>query len=81
MPKIKLSDFLLHHTQARELCAITMGGWINATFFIDHEDLFIHYLHPDLREKTVKSERWETLPIVDQSGKSVDVPCHFIEVG
>lgn len=76
-----LSEFLLHHTQARELCAITMGGWINATFFIDHEDLFIRYLHPDLSKATVKSDRWETLPIVDGRGNKMDIPCHFIEVG
>lgn len=23
-----LSEFLLKHTQARELCVITIGGWI-----------------------------------------------------
>ena len=76
-----LTEFLLHHTKARELCAITMGGWINATFFIDHEDLFARYVHKDLANATVKSHHWETLPIIDEKGKSLDVPCHFIEVG
>ena len=76
-----LCEFLLHHTKARSLCVITIGGWINATFFIDHEDLFARYLHPDLQRATVKSHRWETLPVVDATGKSSDIPAYFIEVG
>ena len=81
MPKTTLTDFLLHHTQARELCVITIGGWINATFFIDHEDLFARYIHTDLRDRPVKSHHWETLSIVDAAGKSGEIPAHFIEIG
>lgn len=75
-----LSEFLLHHTQARELCAITIGGWIYATFFIDHEDLFIRYLHPDLGKATVKTDHWDTLPVVGSNGGGIEVPAHFIEI-
>lgn len=75
-----LSQFLLHHTQARELCAITMGGWIYATFFIDHEDLFDRYLDRELARKKVKKDHWDTLPIVDQHGNNLDIPAHFIEI-
>ena len=75
-----LSEFLLEHTKARELCVITIGGWINATFFIDHEDLFSRYIHKDLRNATVKSHKWDTLPIVDAQNKPIEVPAHFIEI-
>ena len=75
-----LIEFLLHHTQARELCVITDGGWINATFFIDHEDLFTRYLHPDLHKAKVKSHHWDTLPVVDGKGNRVEIPAHFIEI-
>lgn len=77
---MQLSEFLLKHTQARELCAITIGGWISATFFIDHEDLFVRYIDKDLRCATVKSHHWDTLSIVDAQNKPVEIPCHYIEV-
>lgn len=75
-----LSEFLLKHTQTGELCVITIGGWTNATFFIDHEDLFVRYIHGDLRCATVKSHHWDTLSIVDAQKKPVEIPCHYIEV-
>lgn len=81
MLKINLLEFLLHHTQARELCVITIGGWINATVFIDHEDLFTRYLDKELASKAVKAHKWETLSIVNAVGKPVEIPAHFIEVG
>ena len=75
-----LSEFLLKHTNSRELCVITIGGWINATFFIDHEDLFARYIHKDLEKATVKFHHWDTLSIVDSQNNSIEVPAHFIEI-
>lgn len=76
-----LIEFLLHHTKVLELCAITESGYISATVFIDSEDLFTRCLSPLLREKKVKQDHWDTLPIVDASGKRVKIPCRYIEVG
>lgn len=76
-----LIEFLLHHTKTHELCAITESGWISTTVFIDHEDLFSRCLSPLLREKKVKKDHWDTLPIVDAQGNQTSVPCHYIEVG
>lgn len=41
---ITLSKFLQNRTAAKELCVIREDGWIVATFWIDHEDLFMRYL-------------------------------------
>lgn len=75
-----LSEFLLKKTNARELCVICVNGWINATFFIDHEDLFVRYLSPKLAQMRVKKDYWDTLSIVDAQNKPVEIPCHFVEV-
>lgn len=77
---MQLGKFLLTQTQARELCVITQGGWITATFFIDHEDLFVRYLHPELYNATVKSDHWDTLSIVSADGSRIEIPAHHIEV-
>ena len=81
MPKVNLREFLLHHAQSRELCVITIGGWINATVFVDHEDLFTRYLDKELAARTVKSHKWDYLHIVDAAGNPVVAAAHFIEVG
>ena len=75
---ITLRDFLYKKTQALELCAITDGGWIVATCWIDHEDLF--HIPPKLADKEVKSDEWDELTIVDANGTSIKVPCHYVNV-
>lgn len=74
----KLKDYLLNKTQAMELCVITEDGWITATCYIDHEDMF--HIPLQLAGKTVKSEQWSVINIVDKNGKVIQIPCHYIDV-
>ena len=76
--KMTLIDFLLHETQALELCAICEGGWVVATVWVDHEDLFASNVHPKLRERYVDCDKWDTLLTVNSKGEKVTVPCHYI---
>ena len=71
-----VGEFCRSKTQPEELCVIRQDGWIKATAWIDYEDLFA--IHPDIRDKEVKSDEWGTLPIVTQHGDSIIVPCHYI---
>ena len=73
-----LRDFLHKKTQALELCAITDGGWVVATCWIDHEDLF--HIPPRLADKEVKSDEWSAINIVDKNGKTIQIPCHYVNV-
>lgn len=75
---MSLREFLLTKTNALELCAITDGGWIVATCWIDHEDLF--HVPPKLADKPVKKEYWDYLTIVNENNASIKVPCHFVDV-
>ena len=74
----RLTDFLLHKTNALELCAITENHWIKAVCYIDHEDLF--HIPPDFANRAVKSEEWNYLTIVDKDGNKMQIPCHCIDV-
>lgn len=83
MPKEgTLYHFLLHKTQAMELCAICEGGWVTSTVWIDHEDLF--RVHPELSDRKVKEDKWEELTIRGEQrpsgeyGHTLRVPCHYI---
>lgn len=76
--KPTLREFLLRKTQALELCAITDGGWVVATCYIDHEDLF--HIPPKLADKEVKSDEWNGINIVDKNGKAMQIPCHYVNV-
>ena len=73
-----LREFLIKKTNALELCAICEGGWITATCWIDHEDLF--HIPPKLADREVKREKWEDLTIVNENNASIKIPCHFIYV-
>lgn len=73
---ITLYEFLLHKTQSLELCAICECGWVTSTCWIDHEYLF--RVHPQLKDRRVESDRWETLTVRDASGNTQLVPCHYI---
>lgn len=75
---MKLSEFLLHHTQAKELCVICDCGYIIDTCWIDHEDLF--HIQPRLRDKQIKRHEWDYLPTVNKNGTEVKIPCHYIYI-
>lgn len=77
---MKLSEFLLHKTQALELCVIREDGWIVAEYYIDHEDLFCRHASPKLGDLEVKGDEWDTITIRDKDGYAVEIPCHFIDV-
>ena len=71
-------DFCLHRTEAMQLCVIRDGGWIRETVWIDHEDLF--RISNESKGKRVKRSEYGTLPVVGHDGKTVKVPCVYIEV-
>lgn len=73
-----LREFLRKKTNALELCAIREDGWITATCWIDHEDLF--HIPPKLADREVKRDKWEDLTIVNENNASIKIPCHFIDV-
>lgn len=77
---MKLGEFLRTKTNAMELCAITNGGWVVATVWIDHEDIFIGLIPTTLASKPVKRDYWDYLTIVNENNTSIKVPCHFIDV-
>lgn len=76
-----LEDFLLKEVKAKTLCSITENGYIISTAYIDYEDLFIHYVNPELLKKEVKESKWGRLNIVNRYGNSVSIPCLSIEIG
>lgn len=73
-------EFLTHQTNAKELCVICECGWIVATFWIDHEDLFCGYLNNNLGKMEIKSHEWGYLPIVNENNAEIKTPCHYIDV-
>lgn len=83
---MKLYDYLRTQTSAEELCTITEGGWIVATAWIDHEDLFSHNLPRGLANKEVVKAKFSTLIVRDESHSTKDletvvrVPVRTVEV-
>lgn len=77
---MKLREFLRTKTRALELCVIRDSGWIVATCFIDHEDLFCRHLDNELGDMQVKSDKWDYLPIVNENGARIQIWCHYIDV-
>jgi hypothetical protein len=75
---MKLYEFLLHKTQVAELCVIRDSGWIVATCWIDEEDLF--RILPSISEREIKGDKWGYLPIVNENGAEITVPCHYIDI-
>ena len=70
-------DFLLHKTQARELCMIRDSGYNVDSVWIDYEDLF--YLSK-IGNKELKSDEWGELTVVTEHGDTIHVPVHYIDV-
>lgn len=80
MNSVTVIDFLLHQTNARELCAIRENGYIVAMFWIDNEDLFCRYMNKELGKRKVKLDCWDYIPIVNANNACIKVPCHYIDV-
>lgn len=71
-------EFCLHKTRERELVVIRDNGWITASVWIDCEDIFAM---PDrYKNLEVKGDSWGRLTVVDKSGDTVEIPCHYIDV-
>ena len=75
-----LSEFLLKKTQSLELCVIRDCGWIVASYYIDHEDLFNSHLSHKLRDMEVKGDEWSAINTKFKDGKVIQIPCHYIDV-
>lgn len=59
MPILKLSKFLLRHTNVGDLVIFLDNGWQIGCTIIDHEDLFLGSINVGLLTRTVKSNRYE----------------------
>ena len=77
---MKLGEFLLKKTQSLELCVIRDCGWIVASYYIDHEDLFDRYVDNGLGNMEVKGDEWGTINITLKKGDVIQIPCHYIDV-
>lgn len=75
-----LSEFLLKKTQPLELCVIRNNGWIVASCYIDHEDLFEGYMDNQLANLEVKGDEWGVINTRYRDGKIIQIPCHYIDV-
>lgn len=73
-----VKEFLLKHTNVKELCVVRDSGYIVMTAWIDYEDLFA--INDNIGRKIVKSDSWGTIPILNQNGNVIDVGCHYIDV-
>lgn len=76
--KITCKEFLLHKTNALQLCVIRDSGWIVETVWIDHEDIF--RVSEKTRNQIVKGSEYGELTIRDKTGKQINVPCLYIDV-
>lgn len=72
-----VSKFCLYRTQALELCVLCDGGWVVGAVWIDHEDIF--RIPDSLKNKTVTSDYWDELTIVNKNGEKMKIPAHFID--
>lgn len=68
-----LRDFLLHETPAGRLVAIRDCGWQIGCTYIDHEDLFIGSLNPEILKKKVKDHHYERLHYASEEVLVVDI--------
>lgn len=73
---ITVKEYLLHKTDAEELCAICEAGWIVAVAWIDHEDLF--RLRKEELEMRVLKTRHGYLRVKSHDAGYSQVPCTFI---
>lgn len=74
---LTLGEYLRYCTKATELCVIC-DPWRIATAWIDHEDLFLGYMDRKLLNREVYRTEWETLEIVDEDEKRLEIPVHYI---
>lgn len=77
-PAPTVYEFCRNKTEATELVVICDGGWRVATVWIDYEDIF--QIPEKLRNKTVLSDKWEKLPIVDNDGNKTEILAHHLYV-
>lgn len=77
---MKLFDFLHTRTKANELCVIREAGWIIASYWIDYEDLFSHYMAIKLENRIVESDEWGYLTIVNKNNAEIKIPCHYVDI-
>ena len=73
-----LREFLWTKTNVHELCVIREDGWIVATCWIDHEDLF--HIPSRLAKNEVKSDEWGYISIVNENNATIKIPCHYVDV-
>lgn len=73
---MRVQDFCLKKTQAKELCVFRDQGWLLEQH-VDYEDLFM--ISHDIRDGVVISDEWGTLPIVTEHGDKMEIPCHYID--
>jgi hypothetical protein len=59
--KMTVEEYLLYHTDAGDLVEFTEGGWRIGVTYIDHEDLFIQSLNPNLLKAEVVHENKEKI--------------------
>ena len=71
-----VGEFLLHKTDAEELCVICEDGWTVATAWIDHEDLF--RLRKEERDLIVLNTRHGQLRVKSHDAGYSYVPCTYI---
>lgn len=75
-----LREFLKTQTNPCELCVIRDCGWIVATVWIDHEDLFVRYLSEGLEYSEVEKHWWGDIAIVNENNAKIRIPCHYVDV-
>ena len=77
---MKLKEFLLKKTKARELCIITDCDYIIGATYIDNEDLFISSLNDNLLEKIIKSDHYETFICINNKNEKQEIIAHYISI-
>lgn len=73
-----LKRFLWKKTNVHELCVIREHGYIVASCWIDHENLFC--IPPTLKDRKVKNDEWGYITIVNENNASIKIPCHYVDV-
>lgn len=76
---MKLYEFLRYKTRAEELCVIC-DPWRVAAVWIDHEDLFLRYVHPDLCGKEVIKDDWAQLETKTDKNETAYIDAHYIYI-
>ena len=80
---VNLTEFLKHYTEALELCAIQLSGYVIFTCWIDYEDIWT--IPAKYAKREVVCDNWGELTIVkvesDGVKRKMGIPCHFISIG